>query len=372
MAERVILHVGTKKTGTTYLQTVIWNNREALRRQGVLVPGNRRVDHLHAAVTIRGGDLSNRSADAPTAWQRVLRETRAFKGTAVISHENMGAATPDQVSSVMQALSPAEIHVVVTARDYLATFPALWQERVKFRSKIALSDFDGSTSDPLLQWGWPIIDYVAVLEGWGGGMPRERVHVIPVPRKGAPPDELWRRFASLLGVEPGAYDTRQATANSSLGVVEVELMRQVNHHLGRDFRTPRDVGRWLRSYLAGEVLAPRRGERFAPDAEQQAKLRARSIEAVEAMRAAGYDVIGDLDELMPPETSEQLRHPDSVTAAELADVGAATISRLLADLKRVSEQRNRLRARLAESERQDARDVLRAGFSRRRAAWRGG
>ena len=101
-----------------------------------------------------------------------------------------------------------------------------------------------------------------------------------------PRDELWRRFAGLLGVDPDSCDTAAATDNTSLGVVEVELMRKINPHLGREFRKPRDVGRWLRSYLAGEVLAPRRGDGFGPRPEQEALLRKKAVETVEAIRAA--------------------------------------------------------------------------------------
>ncbi len=38
MANRVFLHVGTPKTGTTYLQTVMWANRDKLAEQGLLLP----------------------------------------------------------------------------------------------------------------------------------------------------------------------------------------------------------------------------------------------------------------------------------------------------------------------------------------------
>jgi hypothetical protein len=367
MARRVILHVGTKKTGTTYLQTVMWNNREVLRHQGVLVPGERRGDHLNAALEIREADLTNRGGHAPGTWNRLLRETHAFEGTAVISHEIMGAATATQVEAARQALEPAEIHVVVTARDYLATFPALWQERIKFRSTVPLSEFDGSTNDALQEWGWPIIDTVGVLERWGAGLPPERIHVIPVPPKGAPRDELWRRFAGgLLGVDPTSCDTTAATDNSSLGVVEVELLRKVNSYLGREFRAPRNVGRWLRTYLAGEVLAPRHGDRFSPGPEQEALLRKKSVDAVEAIKAAGYDVIGDVEELLPPAESATTRHPDDVTPDELADASAATIARLLVDLNKASEQRDRLRATLNELERRPPQRLaarLRAAFA---------
>src|SRR5206468_1636356 len=112
-------------------------------------------------------------------------------------------------------------------------------------------------------------------------------------------DLLWRRFAGLIGVDPDSCDISKGSANTSLGVVEVELLRRVNAHLGPDFRRAPVAGRWLRGYLADNVLAKRGGERYGPDPEQEASIRKRSAEIVAAIRAAGYDVIGDLDDLLP-------------------------------------------------------------------------
>jgi len=37
-APRAVVHVGAPKTGSTYLQAVLWRNRAALRAAGVLYP----------------------------------------------------------------------------------------------------------------------------------------------------------------------------------------------------------------------------------------------------------------------------------------------------------------------------------------------
>lgn len=348
MARRVFLHVGTPKTGTTYLQTVMWQNRAALRQQGVLFPGERRIDHLYASVVIREDpNVARRDPRAASAWDRLVDEIRGFDGTAVISHEFFGAASAEQAQAALRALEPAEVHVVVTARDCLAVLPALWQEEVKFRSTTSLSDFgtDGD-ADPMSVWGWRTIDTVKVLQRWGSTVPPERVHVIPVPGKGAPPDLLWRRYTGLIGIDPDSCDTSAAKANTSLGVVEVELMRKVNSYLGPEIRSARDVSRWLRTYLATDVLAPRRGERYGPGPEQESMLRKKALETVDAIRDAGYDVIGELDELLPAEAGPALRQPESVTDAELAEAAAETIARLLTDLRQVTAQRDRLRAEI--------------------------
>ena len=47
------VHVGPPKTGTTYLQSVLWNNRKRLRRNRVLLPGGAKVEHFRAAKDLK-------------------------------------------------------------------------------------------------------------------------------------------------------------------------------------------------------------------------------------------------------------------------------------------------------------------------------
>ena len=43
---RVLLHVGTPKTGTSYLQDVLFRNRETLERADILYPAHRFDAHF--------------------------------------------------------------------------------------------------------------------------------------------------------------------------------------------------------------------------------------------------------------------------------------------------------------------------------------
>ena len=52
MSKRILLHVGTPKTGTSYLQDVLFRNRNRLIEQGVLYPGDRFDAHFLAALDL--------------------------------------------------------------------------------------------------------------------------------------------------------------------------------------------------------------------------------------------------------------------------------------------------------------------------------
>ena len=53
MTDRVYVHVGSPKSGTTYLQRVLRHNQRELADQGVLVAGKTHVELVHAGFVVR-------------------------------------------------------------------------------------------------------------------------------------------------------------------------------------------------------------------------------------------------------------------------------------------------------------------------------
>ena len=78
---------------------------------------------------------------------------------------------------------------------------------------------------------------------------------------------------------------------------------------------------------------PQRGERFGLRPDDAAVLRDVSTAAAEAIRRAGYDVTGDLAELVPPEAQPVHPHPDDVTEAELLDVACRAMEQMIRDVR---------------------------------------
>jgi hypothetical protein len=335
----VFFHVGLPKTGTTYLQTILWGNRESLRDQGVLLPGAERPDHRWASLVVRDDPRLWRQAPrAAGAWDRVVAGCAAWDGTAVISHEFFGTATADQAGAAVEALEPAEVHLVVTAREPLGLLTAAWQESLKFRGTSALSEFSRDVSpSPHVVWNWRALDAGEVLGRWAQVVPDERVHVITVPGGGAPRSELWRRFAGVVGIDPDSCRLETAQANQSMGVVEAEVLRRVNPHLG-DFRSPYERSTWIRTYLAGDHLVKRNGERFLPEQDRVEECRGRGRAMVEMIRSRGFDVVGDVDDLLVPDDLPDRRTPGSVTEAEVAQVSVETVAAILPDVRRLTRQ----------------------------------
>lgn len=342
MAEKVFFHLGLPKTGTTYLQSVLWSNKEALRDQGLLLPGSSARQHMQASVVVREHPgLPNRAPEVRESWAGLVDEIKAWPHAALISHEFFGAATHDQAARAMAAVGDAEIELIVTARDLLTILTSYWQEYVKHGFVAGLDDFPPAESAHD-EWTWDTVDLPGVVQRWGADLDPSRVHVLVLPAPGAPKELLLQQFCGLLGVDPSELATDQAREYRSLGVVEAELLRRLSPQL-TTFTSARDRGVWIRSYLAQSKLVSRGGERFLPSPDRVEALRARAHEGVDFIRASGVDVVGDLDRLEVPKDLPDLRHPSSVTEAEMLDAATAVLADVLTDVRAFREHNTALR-----------------------------
>ena len=84
-ANRVYLHIGEPKCGTTFLQGVLWQHREVLAGHGVSLPGVDVNDHYRAAQDLRAIE---QAADDPGvkwagAWDALAKEARSDRKSVV-------------------------------------------------------------------------------------------------------------------------------------------------------------------------------------------------------------------------------------------------------------------------------------------------
>jgi len=344
MGRRVYIHVGLPKTGTTYLQHALWTHRDDLAERGLLLPGPHRRRHLLASLEVREDPkLARRKGDVKAPWRSLVRECRRWPGDVVISHEFFGAASPEQVRRIVDDLAGFDVHVVVTARPMTDLGISRWQEWVKSGGKMGVDAYPQRKAyDPVDEWGWGSFDLADMLQRWGSVVPHRRIHVLPLDPANSAQD-LWRRFAAVLGVDVEDLPAPDAPANRSLGVAEVELLRRVNREL-TDFSSAADRGNWIRGYLAeGGVLPPGR-ERFRAGREKRGELARRGRRAVEILRSGDYDVCGDIGLLEPADPDDPavagLRHPEDVSDSELLDVAIVTVANLLRGVRSVSHERD--------------------------------
>jgi hypothetical protein len=321
---KVFFHIGAPKTGTTYLQRVLYENRPALRSAGLLYPGTQHA-HFWASQDLRETKFRGHvDAHVRGAWGRLVKE--------------IAAAHREAIDRALADLDFAEVHLVFTARDLARLLPAAWQERVKNGSTGSYADFLASVRaerderSQAAKHFWAMQGVPTVLARWSRNLPPEHVHVVTVPSAGSEPGLLWRRFAGLLELDPDAYDSSARGANTSLGAAEAAVLRRFNAAIAElDLPWPAYAG-VFKQRLA-PALAERAGEPIELPEEYFGWVVERSQHIAAELRAAGYAVVGDLAELVPTSRPTGL-DPDDVPAdarAEAALAGMVSMVTLVAD-----------------------------------------
>ena len=356
MSRRVVhLHVGAPKTGTTYLQDRIGLNARRLADHGIHVPtGSPLVSpalfQFRAALDLLGQDWGGAPGHAEGAWNALVKRVRRRSGTFIVSHEILAPAPPDKVAKAVADLSDrgeAEVHVLYSARDLARQLPAAWQESIKQGRKWSYRKFL-DRSELGNTWFQRAFDLPTVLGTWGAGLPPERVHVLTVPRSGDRGDSLWDRFCRATGIDPAWAPLDSDRANRSLGMVETQVVRQLNRRMKRATRREAEYDELIRQMLAQDQLVRRRSAPVRLPPERFAWAEEEAERWIEWIQGSGVDVVGDLDELRParPPEGQRWRDPDRVPAKRQVGIALDALAAMTREAARRPAPERRLVARV--------------------------
>ena len=349
LPRRVVLHVGAPKSGTTYLQRLLWQNRDELAEAGLHLPGGNQRDMFHAAIEVREvGERWGMDADElEGTWARLCEQAREVPGTTVMSHELLAAATPEQVGRALSHLEGLDLHVVYTAREISRQLVSEWQENVKNGSRQSFAQFRrkvmaAQTPEDHLFWRYQNV--VEALGRWGADLPRDHVHVVVAPVGGSEPAELWRRFAVACGFGPESIADPVVTdaANQTLGMTQVHLLRRVVGSLEGRIEQP-EYARIVKRLFAQRILAGQSSPRPTCPPDLFEPLTELSAEWIQGIEERGYRVHGDLAELRPPAPTE-----GGARRTTCARRGARRAAAAIAELLRGGRRRRAQARRAAE------------------------
>lgn len=314
MPLKVYAHIGLPKTGTTYLQQLLYANTEAFGAQGTTVIGNHRL-HFDAGSEV-AERRTPRLGEVPHGrWDRVLDEVAAARTEAVVfSNERYSLCWDDGIARIVDSFPGSELHVVVTVRDLVEAAPSAWQEHVKNGGRTSWEEYaQGWAADP----DGDRSRVRRVLEGWPKHLPPDRIHVITAPRPATPRELIFERFCSVLDVDPSLMArARPKRRNASLDYPVTEMLRRLNDRKpGLDVATHKEE---IKKWLADGVLERRPGPRPELTGKALAHAERESAWLRDTLRSGGFHVVGDLADL------EEDSPPDPTTPqvddAELLDV----------------------------------------------------
>lgn len=341
LAPRVVyLHIGSTKTGTTFIQRVLWDNQTALRRHGVTLGGRRHHVVVQASRAMQGWSATD-GTPVPEAWSALARRVnRSSAHAAVVSQEFLCWLDHDQIRAVVGSFDWAEVKVVLTVRDLSRVIPAQWASAMRQRHTWTLTEYaddvqndhaGGRGSTPH-QHFWRRLDYPAIVAAWAQVLGPANVTVVTVPPSGSDPDELWRRFSQACGLDPSAYVTA-GPSNVSLGAASSELLRRLNALPAiQDMARP-EYGKVINGVLIRRVMdqASKPETRPTLPEGQRAWVVTKTAEVVSAIEASGVKVIGSLGDLVPAPFGSPYEPPEDLPTTDLLDVALDALAGIAAD-----------------------------------------
>jgi hypothetical protein len=323
----IVLHIGAMKTGTSYLQSVLEENKALLVDRGVLWPGTSWKDQRLAAQDLLAS--GRKGTSDVKLWGPFAEKLLSHRGEmSLVSMEFLSFAPADVVERAMESLAPARVRVVLTARDLGRAIPAQWQESMQNMHDWSYSDYlDGIMSDHSVETKegrhfWVRQDWATILRNWQPWVQPDDLVFATLPPSGAPTETLWLRFCAAVWIDPQGFDL-DGFENDSLGAVSAELMHRVSAEARQRGMKPPEFLIYKRM-LAKRVLAKRRRSEpsIVVPPEHREWLEERSRRLVDEVRAVGPRVVGDLDDLVP-------RWPDRPVGSEAWDMDAIGDSELL-------------------------------------------
>lgn len=224
MAQRLIVHIGPRKTGTTYLQRVLQQLSPSLKAQGVLYPtdyrGEEDYNHVGAISDLTHNEESKESnrwtGKDGSGWTGLAQAIGSWSGTAIISAEMIGGLRPPAARRMLDGLSASTVDVVITMRDLGRILPSSWQQHVRNthtqnyrrylerraseRGGLPPAQMQAEWDTERHQTFWRSYAYGALVRRWQGLVGADHVSVVTLPPSGAPSHLLWDRFRAALDV----------------------------------------------------------------------------------------------------------------------------------------------------------------------------
>lgn len=330
--ERVFLHVGTRKSGTTWLQQALSRSERALAAEGVhlLYPDRNEARRaLMNPLRVLRDDFDEEPAKRAVRQLRALVEERPAP-VHLLSVETLAEMPHSVTKLVVGALEERyEVHVVVTARHWGLTLPSEWQQGIKSRWTISYVDFLAAVRDRRSE----AAAFIArqhlpnIVDRWGALLPPSRVHVIACPPRSRTEGTLLELFCEVVGFDPAVLKLGARDHNATLSLAQAELVRRVNDALGERLPLQKDryqegirrrvVRRSLRRLEGASIRLP---EEFALWAA------AESADQLEELRAQRVDLVGDPRDLVADPAAPG--GPSMPSEADVIDVAVETIADL--------------------------------------------
>lgn len=302
-----LLHIGPPKTGTTTLQLAFHLNRAALESNGVHYAGKGRQPMSAALAAASNKIVPGHPADSLKAWPRLLKEIdRSSADRVMVCSEFFANAEDETAKTIVQQLGADRTHVVITLRPLVRILPSQWQQYVQDYMRFSYDSwldamFNKAGQTKISPNFWRRHRHDALVERWAAAVGRDNLTVIVLDE--SDPQQLLRTFEQLLGLPEQTLVPHDDSANRSLTLGEIEMLRELNLQFREQGWSREDYNRiarfgsnrWLKERVPGKDEPRLTTPQWAVD-----RAMAITAEMVPNIAASGVRIVGDLARLEQP------------------------------------------------------------------------
>ena len=235
MKQKLYLHIGGPKTGSTAIQRFLYTNRKILKnKHGLLYPqaGLLRIAHHQLARGFRGPMwwLSD-GPEKEKIISDLYDETAGYSGDIFISSEALPGCDVSDLAFLSEKYDVKVIYFI-RRQDQLAI--SLYKHRMKVRGYHGTFQNYIKTFFGVRKNG----DYYSKLKGWAKIFGDENIYIIGYHRKNFPGQKIENKVLEILGIEDNkAFIHKESHANESLNPLQVEFLRRVFPYTERNYKT---------------------------------------------------------------------------------------------------------------------------------------
>jgi len=223
---KLILHIGRHKTGTSSLQRFLHINRDRLESHGIYYPVSGATPlahhdiarHLNARAVLR---FSEHEREKHTqAFNNLRLEIANRTDTVLLSSEGFQNCKPKLLA---RALDSDAVRVIVYIREQVDYLVSAYQQ------KVHATNYSGSLEEFSDGFG---VDYDTFLRRWEDAFDRSNMTVRIYSRKSLKDTDIVSDFCQNIGIPDNASLVRpKGDQNPSIGGSLLELKRRINRFL---------------------------------------------------------------------------------------------------------------------------------------------
>ena len=223
---RYVIHIGPRKTGSTYLQETLYGLRRKLAEDGICYPAN-------GFMMFKGATLHTRlfrmiRGEIAPDYQKDFAEIRAGNfQTVVLSDEHFSEFNREHIVKLREAMGPAQVEVIFYGRCLSERLPSNWIELVK-----------SGTSTPFLEWINSIMDKAEAdrlinsaltWKKWAEVFGRNAIRIISYDSLREKKVDIAAHFCQAILNWKGDTTTKDISTNVSPKAIPTEVTRALNH-----------------------------------------------------------------------------------------------------------------------------------------------